>query len=260
MERLAKTLAGNYREQGYAILPGFLSTPQVEALRESIAPIHQQWRKCNQSALAGGALNMHSLTHPQYFSTCDNTRLQLFELLLPKALTEICDHAFNAAFYFHNSQLFFNPSDERQIPYWHRDLQFSQVSEQQQIQAQADMLSLHIRIALIEETGIALIPGTHRRWDTREERAARYGDHSVNCPVLPGEQLITLQAGDVLLFDAQMIHRGHYSAQHQRLALDLCVGTKHALTAGFLDKTVLPSTDELSLLANPRWYQRALAV
>jgi len=38
---------------------------------------------------------------------------------------------------------------------------------------------------------------------------------------LPDEHYIGLDVGDLLVFNAQMIHRGHYSNTTERKALDL---------------------------------------
>lgn len=63
----------------------------------------------------------------------------------------------------------------------------------------------------LPETGIELIPGTHARWDTELERNVRlecqgHRQHED----LPGARLLSLQPGDVLIFSANMLHRGNW--------------------------------------------------
>jgi hypothetical protein len=120
------------------------------------------------------------------------------------------------------------------------------------------MLALHVRIPLVAEKGLELIPGSHRRWDTEQERAVRLQlNGRAHHEDLPGALLIDLAPGDVLVFHAQMIHRGCYRHAPLRHALDLCVGRSHRLTDGFLDAAVLPSAEEITRLNNPAWFRRA---
>ena len=66
-----------------------------------------------------------------------------------------------------------------------------------------------------------------------------------------------LVPGDVLIFNAQMIHRGNYALNPTRKAFDLCVGKYHPLTAGSLDGRVLPTLAELGRITNGHWYALA---
>jgi ectoine hydroxylase-related dioxygenase (phytanoyl-CoA dioxygenase family) len=144
------------------------------------------------------------------------------------------------------------------LPYWHRDMQFSPIADKLQQAEQANILALHIRIPMIKEKGVELIPGTHQRWDTELEGNVRFeiNGHS-NHEQLPDAELIDLKPGDILIFNGQMIHRGNYQLNAKRKALDLCVSKNHSLTNQFLDKSVLPSDDEMRLLNNSEWFELA---
>jgi ectoine hydroxylase-related dioxygenase (phytanoyl-CoA dioxygenase family) len=160
---------------------------------------------------------------------------------------------------FHNTQVFFNPHKRTQKPYWHRDMQYSPIPDERQAQELANMLSLHVRIPLVKETGLKLLPGTHKRWDTDLERDVRFErgghQHSEN---LPGATTLHLEPGDVLIFNAQMIHRGIYNKDECRKALDLCLGRPHHLTTPFLDSENFPNEEELAEIKYPQWFQTAL--
>jgi hypothetical protein len=165
---------------------------------------------------------------------------------------------FGSDIHFHNTQLFFNPSNVECIPYWHRDMQYSPIEDSVQCEEQKEMLSLHIRIPFIEEKGVEIVTGTHRRWDTELERDVRFelNGHR-NSESLPGSELIDLARGDILIFSAQMIHRGNYELNPARKAFDLCVGKYHPLASGFLDPRVLPKDEEIDNIANNHWYRLA---
>ena len=101
-----------------------------------------------------------------------------------------------------------------------------------------------------------LVPGTHQRWDTTLEREVRFGHNGRhNYEALPNAQLISLQVGDVLIFSAEMIHRGNYALNPTRKALDLCLGKPHPFMTQYLDPELLPTDADLQHIRNTSWYQ-----
>ncbi|XID75201.1 phytanoyl-CoA dioxygenase family protein [Alkanindiges sp. WGS2144] len=248
-----------YAQQGYEVLPAFFSQHDIAQLRQIVAPIYQQWLTGNQHMAGFDQLvNMHSLTHPQYFKHQPELRLKFFNLLSPAKLVEFLKAQFGSAVYFHNTQLFFNPKDKNRQNYWHRDMQYSPISDSEQARVHKELLSLHVRIPLLAETGIELIPHSHQQWDSRLEHQVRFAKEGhQQHDDLPHSQLITLQPGDALIFNAQMIHRGRYDLNRERLALDLCIGKLHPLIQGFMDKAVQPTVDELARIKNKNWFVEA---
>jgi len=242
-------------ERGYFVVPAFYSAAEVKVLAALIEPILKQWQSTLPPDFKG--VNMHSLSHSAYFSSTE-ARVNFFEHLISPALVETLDSCFGKDLYFHNTQLFFNPEDIAQRPYWHRDLQFSSISDFEQSQEQSQLLSLHLRIPLLPEAGIELIPGSHARWDTERESRVRFetSGHR-HFEMLPDSELIQLAPGDLLVFDGQMIHRRHYAGNSARKALDICVGKPHALLKSFLDPANLPTQAELRALSQPQWFERA---
>lgn len=252
-------LQSDYEQNGYVVLRDFLSTKELLRLNELVDEIHEQWLSKNQEAFENNRLiNMHSLTDADYFEDASDKRVMLFKAIAPTKLVELLDELFEAEIHFHNTQLFFNPFDKEQQPYWHRDLQFSDIPDEEQKAKQHEMLSLHVRIPLVKEMGLGVVPGTHSRWDTELEHQVRLelNGHK-NSEDLPDAILVDLQPGDVMIFNAQMIHRGHYTENESRKALDLCVGTPHELVNGSLDPRVLPTEDELEKLEHDVWYERS---
>jgi ectoine hydroxylase-related dioxygenase (phytanoyl-CoA dioxygenase family) len=245
--------------QGYLILRDFFSACDIENLSHTVDRIHRQWLSENRAThIDGRAVNMHSLTSRRYFMSDETGRLRFFERLAPATLTTFIDRMFGDDVYFHNTQLFFNPYDKSRLPYWHRDLQTSPVADLDQASEQQRLVSLHIRIPLVAEKGLELIPGSHRRWDTETEKNVRFERHGhASSDDLPGALLVELEPGDVLVFDAQMIHRGNYRLNRLRQALDLCIGKPHPYTSAYLDESVLPDACALSQIANANWYRRA---
>ena len=249
----------DYDQNGYVVLRDFLSTKELLRLNELVDDIHQRWLTKNATAFREHRLvNMHSLTHAEYFEDEPANRLRMFQAIAPTKLVELLDELFETEIHFHNTQLFFNPHDPEQLPYWHRDLQFSPIDDDVQKAQQAEMLNLHVRIPLVKEMGLEVIPGTHKRWDTALERQVRLElEGHLHSEALPGSVLVDLAPGDVMIFNAQMIHRGRYTESESRKALDLCVGSAHELVDSSLDPSVLPTKDELEELQSDVWYQRS---
>lgn len=248
-----------FETQGYTVLKNFFKQEEIAQITHIVDRIYSQWQEENHHALIEQQLiNMHSLTHPKYFQNCHDERLKFFKLLASVKLTKALELIFNTDIYFHNTQLFFNPYDKRKQPYWHRDLQYSPIEDSVQAAEQRNMLSLHVRIPLIAEKGVELIPETHIRWDTELERNVRFElNGHTHSESLPGSVLIELDPGDVLIFSAQIIHRGNYGLNSTRKALDLCLGKPHPLVESFLDPTGLPTDEEMENICDRTWYELA---
>jgi len=251
-----------YQKEGYLVLKGILRQVDLARLSALVEPIYQAWFKDNEALIfEHKMLNMHSLTRPEYFFDEVQNRARLFDAIAHPKLIEVADKVFGEGLYFHNTQLFFNPTNSARRPYWHRDMQYSPFSESDLMAELGNMLNLHFRIPFIKETGIELVPGTHQRWDNSEEGKVRLElDGHLNSDKLSGSKLITLDVGDVLIFNAQMLHRGNYALNSERKALDLCIGKYHKFTAPSLDKNCLPSTIEMKNIKHKKWYRSAYEV
>jgi ectoine hydroxylase-related dioxygenase (phytanoyl-CoA dioxygenase family) len=253
---------GVYDDQGYIVKKQFFDSAEIAALTHIVDRIHRQWLDRNHADYVGRQLiNMHSLTSPQYFAGRRDERTRFFDCIAPEKLVQLMTAMFGDGVYFHNSQLFFNPADSSKRPYWHRDMQSSRIDDAVQKHEQLNMLSLHVRIPLVSEKGVELVPGTHRRWDSELERDVRFerGGRK-NSDALPGAVRVALEAGDILVFSAQMLHRGNYELNNIRKALDLCVGKIHPLTLDFLDEKVLSDEQELEKISSRQWYEAARAI
>ena len=249
----------HYEQYGYVVLRSFLDDQEVSLINRHVDRIYQMWHSINETCIFENKLvNMHSLTSPEYFQDDPAQRVEFFKAIASNKLTKALDDLFGSGVYFHNTQLFFNPSNPERLPYWHRDMQYSPINDAVQCDEQANMVSLHVRIPLVKEQGLEVVTGTHIRWDTELERNVRFeAEGYKNSDSLPDSKLIDLVPGDVLIFNAQMIHRGNYQLNAVRKAFDLCVGKYHPLVSAFADPCVLPTEQEMQFMENNVWYKLA---
>ena len=248
-----------YNEKGYVILRNFFNNVEIALIGGHVDQIYNKWANENEAEIYNQMLvNMHSLTSPEYFEDSPEQRVKFFEAIASVKLTELLETIFRSGIHFHITQLFFNPSNSSRLPYWHRDMQNSPIDDSIQSAELHSMLSLHVRIPLIKEKGVEVVTGSHKRWDTELEHNVRLeiNGHK-NSEPLPNTALIDLSPGDILIFSAQMIHRGNYELNPSRKALDLCVGKNHDLTSDFLNECVLPKNEEMANITNNQWYKLA---
>jgi len=155
---------------------------------------------------------------------------------------------------FLNTQLFFDPKNKTQHNYWHRDIQYVGIDEEDQKEAIKTQNVVHFRIPFKKELGIELIPKTHRKWDTTEEYEVRNSlNNKKPSDPLENGKLIELERGDLLVFSANMMHRGIYG--NDRLSLDVIYCDNDPAILAFRDKNNLPITSELTAFKNNSIFQ-----
>jgi len=74
-------------------------------------------------------------------------------------------------------------------------------------------------LALFPDESLVVVPGTHVRARTEEERAA----HPLE-PNMPNQLVVHLEPGDVVFYDNNILHRGVYDANRERMSLHGSVG------------------------------------
>ena len=140
--------------------------------------------------------------------------------------------------------------------FWHRDCQYDYDIEDQKRVIQETQV-VHFRIPLFDELGMELVPGTHKRWDNDEEFDVRQEEKGrVSSEDLSLGQKIQLAAGDLLVFSADMIHRGLYGLD--RLALDMLIFDSEGDYVDYVDDDCLPETSMLDKIEDPRLFTNTI--
>lgn len=99
---------------------------------------------------------------------------------------------------------------------WHRDdirPDLSPEAEVADLAAKSPLQPLHAQynIALTPDDSLVVVPGSHRRVRTDEERSADpYAEH------LTGQITVKLKPGDAIFYDSNILHRGVYKAKKRK--------------------------------------------
>ncbi|KAJ4364738.1 hypothetical protein N0V95_000685 [Ascochyta clinopodiicola] len=75
-------------------------------------------------------------------------------------------------------------------------------------------------LALYDDSSLVLVPGSHKRARTDAERDAEPYE-----PNMPGQITVHLKAGQVAFYNNNILHRGVYDSQKERMTLHGSIGT-----------------------------------
>ncbi|AQQ68861.1 phytanoyl-CoA dioxygenase [Microbulbifer agarilyticus] len=238
----------SYTENGYCVYKNFASDAEIKELRTVVERFHQAWKQENAEFYAEKAINSAYLTGTKYLSEPD--RKTLFRFIGSAKLIQLVTSIMGDDVVFLNTQLFFDPVNASQKNYWHRDPQYHLSLEEQQ-QALHGPEAAHFRIALKDEPGLELIPRSHRHWDSSEELDVRLEQNGRrNYEPLSRGETVPLNAGDLLVFSANMIHRGIYGMD--RLGFDILFCEPDPGILRFMEQDCLPDEATLQTLDVPR--------
>lgn len=208
-----------FRKDGYVLFPAFFSPQELGAIRGAVRDANARWLEEYPEAGSKGAVNSAYLTSPRFCPSAED-RLALFRFIASDRLVHLAAGFMEATPYFMNTQAFFNPLPGSRQPYWHRDIQYTGMPEDEQKERIYRDHVLHFRVPLAEDPGLEFIPGSHARWDTQEERTVRLQlDGRQNHEGLPGSVQVPHAPGDLLVFSAHLIHKGAYGGH--RLSFDI---------------------------------------
>ena len=246
----------DYEKNGYLVLKNVFSEGELQQLREVVARFHKSWTLENSKFYADKAVNSAYLTAKKHL--IDSDRELLFQFIGSAKLMNIVMSIMGANAAFMNTQLFFDPVNEGQKNYWHRDSQYH-LSIDEQKEALLGPNVIHFRIPLVDEPGLELLPGTHKRWDSTEELNVRLEqDGRKNHENLPAGEIVALSAGDLLVFSANMIHRGIYGMD--RLSLDILFCDPIPDLVKLVGDGCLPDPEIMRKLENSSAFESAIEI
>jgi ectoine hydroxylase-related dioxygenase (phytanoyl-CoA dioxygenase family) len=244
----------NYDDQGYFVIRNYFNVSEISSLRKVILKFHELWKKDNAKFYQEEAFNSSLITGSEYLASDD--RVTLFNFISSEKIMNVVESVIQTDPAFMNTQLFFNPVNPQLKDFWHRDCQYDHDVEIQKTVIHETQV-VHLRVPLFDELGMELVPGTHKRWDSDEEFNVRQEEKGrVSSEDLSTGKKIKLAAGDLLVFSADMIHRGLYGLD--RLALDILVFDSAADFVDYVDDDCLPDNSMLDKIDDPRLFINTL--
>ena len=105
---------------------------------------------------------------------------------------------------------------------WHRDdIGAEATAGEELVRLQQPAWHAQWNLALVDgDESLRVVPGSHRRARTEEERRARPYE------ALEGEVVVRLEAGDAVFYNNNLLHRGVYEAERERMTLHGSVGVE----------------------------------
>ncbi|KAI4130771.1 MAG: hypothetical protein LQ338_001543 [Usnochroma carphineum] len=103
---------------------------------------------------------------------------------------------------------------------WHRDdIPPSAPAEEEERRLREPAWHAQWNLALYDDDSLLVVPGSHKRARTEDERAADPYEKD-----MPGQMVVGLKAGDVVFYDNNILHRGVYDSGKERMTLHGSVG------------------------------------
>lgn len=237
-------------ELGFKLIPNFIDSASLLQMNGILRKFHQAWLVKNKEVYRKGAINSAYITNGEVLSA--SNRLDLLKFVSSQKLVSEAKRFLGDDIRFFYTQIFFNPLNELQKNYWHRDIQYTGQSEDEQRKTIEERRSqvIHLRLALADENGIELVPGSHFRWDSTEELNIRQSKNGKTVSDnIAGAEKVSLSRGDLLVFDANIIHRGIYGKE--RFSFDILFCKPFPEIMRFRSMTILPKNHELGYVECP---------
>ncbi|KAK0945143.1 hypothetical protein LTR29_003490 [Friedmanniomyces endolithicus] len=107
---------------------------------------------------------------------------------------------------------------------WHRDDIGPDVAADVELERLREpMMHAQWNLALYPDSSLVVVPGSHRRSRTEEERKADpYEDD------MPGQVHVSMEAGDIVFYNNNILHRGVYDCKAERMTLHGTMGLSGA--------------------------------
>jgi ectoine hydroxylase-related dioxygenase (phytanoyl-CoA dioxygenase family) len=238
-----------FEKNGFVLIKNLFKDEELHKIDSIVNKFHQLWIQNNAEFYHTNAINSAYLTSKKYLD--EKERMDFFHFIANQKIMDVLYQIIPDTPCFMNTQLFFDPVNKQQKNYWHRDIQYLEISEEEQktLLLKDNTSVLHFRVPLKIEYGIELVPGTHQRWDTDVEYETRKElNNRKSSDDLPTGETIELNRGDLLVFSAKMIHRGLYGKD--RLSLDILYGDNNPELLQFTDKECLPEKKSIKDIKN----------
>ncbi|TLD27712.1 putative phytanoyldioxygenase [Venturia nashicola] len=222
---------------GFVIIPSVLKPDQLESLRRASQQVTKLAREGKWPYLrtlpkqfppwssdpSNGIWGVQHLMHPSMPHQPEFAASYFAHFVLNPVKEIIgCDDDSELIMELYN--LLVRPDKEFELR-WHRDDIPPTATDEEEL-ARLNKPGFHAQwnLALYDDSSLIAIPGSHKRCRTAMERSAD------PFHPLPGQQVVTLKAGDIIFYNNNFLHRGVYNPNVERMTLHGSIGHKKANT------------------------------
>jgi len=225
------------KRDGYVRIPMTLSRFELSALRIAAGKVTELARSGSwpfirtlpkqfppwPSSPEQGIWGVQHLLHPSLPTTCNHSfAASYFNPTIIQSVCEILDcKPDDLVLELYN--LLVRPDADFALR-WHRDDVAPDVSPAEE-QKRLDEPITHTQwnLALYEDESLIVVPGSHSRARTEQERNANPYEES-----MPAQTVVRLNPGDLVFYNNNILHRGVYDSKTERMTLHGSMGVAGA--------------------------------
>jgi ectoine hydroxylase-related dioxygenase (phytanoyl-CoA dioxygenase family) len=212
-------------ERGYVVIDGAVEPDLLEPLRAAANRVTEKTRAGvwphKRGAGSDDIWGVSHLMHP------DLGEPVFAEYMASEPVLGVATDLLGPSLRMSLVNMLVNPARRDFAIGWHRDVSRREVSpaEEEAILAQHQD-GVQWNTALYDEACLWVVPASHRRAATPEEREVLFR-HPME--PMPGEMVVELKAGQGVYYNSLLLHRGIYSAGHRRETIHACLN-RHPAT------------------------------
>ncbi|KAI9762632.1 MAG: hypothetical protein M4579_000250 [Chaenotheca gracillima] len=224
-------LRASLDQNGYVLIPSVLSPSQLARLREAssratdlarsgkwpyIRTLPKQFPPWTSSA-ADGIWGVQHVMHPALPDSATFTESYFSDKILDtvKGLLECDDNELVMELY----NLLVRPDRDFELR-WHRDdIPATATAAEEMDRLAHPAWHAQWNLALYDDSSLIVVPGSHRRSRTEQERSAEPYENE-----MPAQLVVEMKEGDVVFYNNNILHRGVYTKDKERMTLHGSVG------------------------------------
>lgn len=226
----ADSLLDRLNRDGFVVIPSAITPDQLTKLREATAEVASlaragkwpsvrtlpkqfpPWPKNSPEVAKGGIWGVQGMMHPDLPNSSTFVQVYFSDAIVgpTRELLQCGDDELVMELF----NLLVRPDADFELR-WHRDdIPATATPEEELERLNKPAFSAQWNLALYDDASLIAVPGSHTRARTEFERNADPFEKEI-----PGQMSVKLNAGDVVFYNNNILHRGVYSADKERMTL-----------------------------------------